>query len=113
MPYLASGCFIAGAIGSLFVAYLLSLAMRYYDNIDVIPMFQSFILLMMLAAGWILLGEAKFYTWQEIGGILSSSFMVCIGIKVLTMKTSAVSLLKDSNECGSNSARGLSSLRYE
>ena len=57
MPYLAASCIIVAAFSCWLMLYTLSLAMRYYDNIDVIPMLQSFILLMMLVAGWVVLGE--------------------------------------------------------
>ena len=39
MPVLAGTCWATASIGCLFVVYVLSLAMRYYDNIDAIPMF--------------------------------------------------------------------------
>ena len=61
MPIFSSSLFFAGCLVSGLVAYTISISMRYYDNIDVIPMFQSFILLMMLAAGWTILNEIQFY----------------------------------------------------
>ena len=61
MPLLAGSCIFTASVGCVFVLYVLSLAMRYYDNIDAIPMFQSFILLMMLAAGWVVLDEVRLY----------------------------------------------------
>lgn len=85
-PILSSVCFFFGATGSLMMIYVLNIAMRYYDNIDVIPIFQSFNLLMMMASGWVVMDEARFYTPLQIVGILSSSMIVCAGIKVLTMK---------------------------
>ena len=42
--------------------YVLNVAMRYYNNLDVMPIFQSFILLMMIVSGWIIFDEVKFYT---------------------------------------------------
>ena len=90
MPVFASSCLLTGTIGCCLVLYVLSLAMRYYDNIDVIPMFQSFILLMMLAAGWVVLDEVRLYSRRDIAGILASSAVVCVGISVLTIKTSIV-----------------------
>ena len=72
--------------------------MRYYDNIDVIPMFQSFILLMMLTAGWVVLDEMRLYSKKGIIGIISSSTVVCIGIYILTIKTSIVAHIKKKEE---------------
>ena len=39
MPLLASACFCFGGIGCFVLIYVLNIAMRYYDNIDVIPIF--------------------------------------------------------------------------
>ena len=39
MPFLASACFCFGGIMCFVMIYVLNLAMRYYDNIDVIPIF--------------------------------------------------------------------------
>ena len=39
MPLLAVGCAISGTLGCFIMIYILNVAMRYYDNIDVIPIF--------------------------------------------------------------------------
>ena len=39
MPLLAAGCAIGGTLGCFTMIYILNVAMRYYDNIDVIPIF--------------------------------------------------------------------------
>ena len=54
--------FILGSSGCFIMIYVLNIAMRYYDNLDVIPIFQSFILLMMIVSGWVVFDEVKFYT---------------------------------------------------
>ena len=54
--------FILGSAGCFIMIYVLNIAMRYYDNLDVIPIFQSFILLMMIVSGWVVFDEVKFYT---------------------------------------------------
>ena len=97
----ASVCFICASIGSWFVVFTLSIAMKYYDNIDALPMFQSFLLLSMLSAGLILLDEVDHYTKQEVLCIMGSASIVCIGIKVLTSKPSAnVTHIKNNEEEG-------------
>ena len=62
-PIIASTCFFFSGAGCFMMIYVLNIAMRYYDNIDVIPIFQSFILLMMLASGWVVLDEARLYSY--------------------------------------------------
>lgn len=98
MPTLSASCLLFACLGCLLVVYLLSVSMRYYDNIDVIPMYQSFILLMMLVAGWVVLDEVRLYTRKGIIGIISSSTIVCIGIYILTIKSSVVAHIKKKDD---------------
>ena len=88
MPIFAVSMFILGCTGCFIMIYVLNIAMRYYDNLDVIPIFQSFILLMMIVSGWVVFDEVKFYTPTQMVGITCSSLIVCAGIKILTMKKS-------------------------
>ena len=62
MPVLSSVCLVVGVTGCFMFLYTLNIAMRYYENIDVIPVFQSFILLMTLSSGLIVFNEVRFYT---------------------------------------------------
>ena len=39
MPLFASACFFFGVLGCFVMLYVLNVAMRYYDNIDVIPIY--------------------------------------------------------------------------
>lgn len=94
MPLFASACFFFGVLGCFVMLYVLNVAMRYYDNIDVIPIYQSFILLNMLASGWVVMDEMRFYSPIQILGIISTSTIVCIGIKILTMKRSTYAKVK-------------------
>ena len=68
--------------------FVFNTALRYYNNLDVIPIYQSLNLTMMLVCGWILLDEIKNYEWNEIAGLICSSMLTIVGIKVITMKTS-------------------------
>ena len=62
MPVFASANFFLGTSGCFIMIYVLNVAMQYYDNLDVMPIFQSFILLMMIVSGWVVFDEIKFYT---------------------------------------------------
>ena len=86
LPLISVACMLLAGIGGVLVLYLMSLAMKYYDNIDVIPMYQSFILLSMEIAGWVVLGEIRYYERKEMLGIMATSSLVCAGIYILTIK---------------------------
>ena len=45
---------------------------------------------MMLVTAWILLDEISYYSMNRILGILASSVLIIIGIKIITAKTSVV-----------------------
>ena len=48
----------------------------------------------MLICGWTLLDEIQYYDLNNIFGILGSSILIILGIKVITMKTSVVTQVK-------------------
>ena len=62
MPFTATACLLSSIIGAGFSLFMLNLNMRYYNNIDVMPIYQSFLLLMMLATGWVVLDEVHNYS---------------------------------------------------
>ena len=68
--------------------------MQHYNNLDVIPALHAFCLIMMFACGWVLLDEIESYDAYELLGLIGSSLLVFAGIKVITMKTSAIATLK-------------------
>ena len=102
MPIVGFTLLIAAIAGATLQIILLNIAMRYYNNLDIIPVYQSLILIMMLLCGWMLLNEIQFYEWIEITGLLGSSLLVIIGIKVITMKTNIVQTLKKKNQPANN-----------
>ena len=58
-----SALVVIAIIGGAFQLYSFNIAMRFYNNIDIILINHGMILIMMLLCGWILLDEIKFYTW--------------------------------------------------
>ena len=56
-PFLALGLGIAGVGSALIQTYLLNLGMKYFNNIDVMPIYHSMILMHMMLSGLILLDE--------------------------------------------------------
>ena len=94
MPFMASFLFLAGCTGGLIQMFILNINMRYYNNLDIMPVYQSLILIMMLICGWVLLDEIEYYTFGNMLGIIGSSIMIIAGIKIITMKTSVVTQVK-------------------
>ena len=52
---------------------------------------------MMLLCGWLLLDEIEYYSINNVFGIIGSSILIMIGIKIITAKTSVVTTLKRRN----------------
>lgn len=74
-------------LSSSLQVHLLNLAMKYYDQVEVVPIFQTCLMIMWITSGLIILNEQKFYSWPELAGILGSICLCIIGIKFLSMKT--------------------------
>ena len=72
--------------------------MKYYDQIEVIPIYSTFIMIMWISTGLIVFEEAKLYTRIELLKILGSILICCIGIKILTMKTKILKAVVEKSE---------------
>ena len=94
MPIMSFTILVAGLIGALVQIFFLNLAMKYYNNLDIMPVYQSLILIMMLVTAWILLDEISYYSMNRILGIVASSVLIIIGIKIITSKTVVVAQKK-------------------
>ena len=94
MPVLALALLVFGLAGAIIQIVTLNVTMRYYNNLDIMPLLQAFILTMMLLTGWTLLDESKYYTSLEMLGLLGAGCFIFSGIKIITMKTSVIATLK-------------------
>ena len=74
--------------------YLLNLSMKYFSNLDVMPIYQSMILMHMMAAGLLVLDESALYSTEQLFLLLGSACLVVLGIYVLTCKQNLV-VMKD------------------
>jgi len=59
---------------------------KYYDQMEVMPIYQTNLLLHNIMVGMLCLNELKFYTWYMTGGICLSTVFCAIGIRVLLLK---------------------------
>lgn len=86
-----------GLISAATNIYCLNLSMKYYNNIDVMPIYQAMLLMFMLIAGLLILDEMDFYTWGELALLSGSALFVILGIYVLTKKQNLV-MVKDQED---------------
>ena len=80
----------------LFVPLLISTAtitliyvnygIKYYDQIEVMPIYQTSLLLHNILVGLLCLNELKFYTYGMLSGIGTSTLICAVGIYVLLEK---------------------------
>ena len=75
------------AISGTIQLHMLNLVMKYYDQLEAIPIYQTAVMIMWFCTGLIVFDEARFYSSLELLGIFGSSCLCCIGINFLMMKT--------------------------
>ena len=75
------------AISGAIQLHLLNIVMKYYDQIEAIPIYQTAVMILWICTGLIIFDEARFYTSLELLGIFGSICLSCIGVYFLMMKT--------------------------
>ena len=73
-------------ISAVSQSHSLNMAMKEYDQLEVMPIFQTFIMIMWMTGGMIVLNETAFYTTWQLVSIFGSFCILLAGVKVLTMK---------------------------
>ena len=89
--------------------HLINLAMKYYDQVEVVPIFQTCLMIMWITTGLIVLNEKQFYSWIELAGIFGSIVLSLIGIKFLSMKTKLIKIEAKRERANSWNSRHLES----
>ena len=74
------------AVCSISQTHSLNMAMKEYDQLEVMPIFQATSMMCWIIGGMVILGEAANYTGRQLFGIAFSFLISCIGIKILLMK---------------------------
>ena len=59
---------------------------KYYDQIEVMPIYQTSLLLHNILVGLLCLNELKFYTFGMLSGIAASTLICSLGIYILLEK---------------------------
>ena len=87
-------CFL-GVFATFINLIALNMSLKFYNNLDVMPTYQSTILINVMIAGMILLDESKLYTWKELIFLYSAGLVVIVGIYILTKKQNKLILDSD------------------
>lgn len=87
-------CILLGlmALSAVSQTHSLNMAMKEYDQLEVMPIFQAMIMMMWMMGGMIVLDEMQYYSTQALCVIAASFLISCLGIKLLTMKVKRVRL---------------------
>ena len=86
----------------------LNLSMKYYNNLDVMPIYQATILMGLMVTGLLVLKESALYTWGELFLLFGSAIVVIAGIYILTIKQNLV--MVNSSQEEQNAAHGQSQI---
>ena len=76
------------------MVHSLNLAMKYFDQLQVMPIFMIAIMVLWICSGLTILEESKYYTWGELFSLYASFAVCCIGIKILMSKIKQQKLRK-------------------
>ena len=87
-------CFL-GIFAAFINIIAVNMSLKFYNNLDVMPTYQSSILINVMVAGMILIDESKLYTWAELLILYSAGLVVIMGIFVLTKKQNKVIIDND------------------
>ena len=63
------------------------MAIKLYDQLEVIPIYQTFIMISWILVGLVVFDEARYYDWHQMIAILASVSLCIVGVKILTSKT--------------------------
>lgn len=90
-PMMTISLFLMATLGAYVLFYTINWAMRYYEQLDVIPTYFAQILVWTLLCGLIVLDEASQYTAGALAGIFIAALACFVGIQLLVMKSNAIS----------------------
>ena len=86
MPQATVALFILAIVVGVMMLTSMNVAMFYYNNLDIIPCFHAFEMINKLICGQLLLNEIENYAVKNLLGLLGSTALIIIGIKIQTSK---------------------------
>jgi len=60
--------------------------MKSYDQIEIIPIYQTFLILLNMASGAIILNEQKMYKWYELVNLFLCAIICICGVVMIVQK---------------------------
>ena len=66
--------------------HMLNNAMKLYDQLEVIPIYQTALMIMWILSGLVIFEEIHYYQGTQLGLIAVGIVTCCTGMKILTMK---------------------------
>ena len=95
-PVLTIFIFIYSFFSAFLVLWMLNFVMARYDQMDALPIYQSYNLVLGIVCGLILLGEATRYSTGSLFGLFLACIVCVSGIAVLALKKTAITSKKNS-----------------
>ena len=86
--FLITVLLIFALVSNVLQMHLLNLAMKYYDQIEVIPICMTSLIVCQILCGLLFLDEISYYSAGGLSGIFAGSFVCVIGIMFLMKKNS-------------------------
>ena len=83
MSLSAIGYLLIATILSLFQLHLINIPMKSYDQIEIIPIYQTFLILLNMASGAIILNEQKMYKWYELVNLFLCAIICICGVVMI------------------------------
>jgi len=74
------------SIFTLLQVYTINVAMKNYDQMEVIPIFQTVLMIFWILTGMLLLDEIQFYTTSQIWRIVLAVLICALGVYFLVKK---------------------------
>ena len=85
--------------------HFLNLAIRFYDQLEVVPIYQTFLLFSWSSMGLVMFNEYRFYSTMGILGIFGAAVLCLLGVKALTAKHSQAPAGAADREAGLSPAK--------
>ena len=78
--------YVIGLLFTVFQLWLLNVSMKYYDLLDVIPIFMTSLLIFNIVEGLVILDEYSVYERNDLVGITIGIVLCLMGITLLMLK---------------------------
>lgn len=88
LPYICLCICGLSIVGQL---YTMNNGFKYYNQLEVVPIYQSSVIINNILCGGIIFNEFKFYTWWQMLLILTGTLICISGIMVIVKKYSFIS----------------------